>query len=205
MNRIAPTRTRLGSRKSRNGCRYAADAERAELLRVLVSPAWRPAGPAGSRPGRTALTASAARKRPPRYSALRSGEVKRSGSMPASTSRTAASPKSAAETSMPNSPTNTETSARRSGALTWREAPSAVARNIQNAGPEQDRRHRSRSRRCGGGTRARSGRLREVSRRRLRSLDSRRRAVVTPVMTLKYTSFRSGSTGSNSAPGDASA
>jgi hypothetical protein len=52
--------------------------------------------------------------------------------MPASTSRTAASPKIAAVTSMPKRPISTVAPAIRSGALACA-APSAVARNIQIA------------------------------------------------------------------------
>ena len=65
-----------------------------------------------------ALTASDAEEPAAEVFGLPSGEVKRSGSIPTWTSRTAASPKIAAVTSMPNMPTITVTPASRAGALT---------------------------------------------------------------------------------------
>ncbi len=85
----------------------------------------------------TALTASAARNRPPRYSALRSGEVKSSGSIPTSTSRTAASPKSAAVTSMPMVPTSADPPASRSGALA-KAPPPSVGGGKEHPGREHE-------------------------------------------------------------------
>jgi hypothetical protein len=64
-----------------------------------------------------ALTASAPRNRPPRYSALLSGEVKSSGSISAATSRVAAPPNSTAVTSIPNNPGSMQPWASIAGAL----------------------------------------------------------------------------------------
>jgi hypothetical protein len=79
-----------------------------------------------------ALTVSAARKRPPRYSPFPIGEVKSSGSISAAKSRTAASPKIAAVTSMPSSPAMAVPPAIRTGAFAYA-LPSAVARKVQIA------------------------------------------------------------------------
>ncbi len=82
---------------------------------MLAPSSW----PSGMPSRSTALTASAPRKRPPRYSALRSGVVKTSGCMPDEKSRVAASPKSAAVTSIPSVPMTLEIFATISGEFMW--------------------------------------------------------------------------------------
>jgi hypothetical protein len=68
-NRTAPTSTRFGSRKSRSGCRYAAsrNGPTASASTIVTVATKNPSGIASTT---MALVASAARKRPPRYSAL---------------------------------------------------------------------------------------------------------------------------------------
>ena len=72
-NWIAPTSTRLGHMKSSSGCTYATS--RFGPIPSASANVVATRNPSGTASTSTALVASAARKRPPRYSALRSRVV----------------------------------------------------------------------------------------------------------------------------------
>ena len=75
VKRTAPVRSRLGRRKSSSGWRYAAACEGPNIRGFMYGISEPIHCPRGMPSSSTAFTASAPRNRPPRYSAVRMGDV----------------------------------------------------------------------------------------------------------------------------------